>query len=140
SGEIVNGAVNVNVTADRWPAPEALADRVSGWLSFTGSVGGSVEAPAVQGRVRGGSLKVGSWSIDDPAGDVSVTRELVRVDRLRGVGAGDGLYELTGVIRSWMEEPVLDLDVSVEGASLSALLRHGGWRLPALLFDGQVSG
>lgn len=142
SGEIVNGALNVAVTTERWPVPEAIgaSDRLSGWLSFAGTVSGSTVDPMVHGNLRDGLLNVGSWTIANPLGDVVITRELVHITRLRGQGAGNGTYELSGDIYAWTERPEFDLDISVERASLSGLLDQGGLRLPALLFDGEVSG
>ncbi len=142
SGEIVNGSLNIAITTERWPAPQiaSAGSEVSGWVSFTGSVIGSMVDPMVQGRVRGGQMTVGNWTIEEPVGDVVIARELIHITRLRGKGAGNGVYELSGDIRSWTEAPSLDLDIAVERASLSGILNQAGLRLPALLFDGEVSG
>jgi len=140
SGEIANGTVNVAVEVDRWPAPERLAGRASGWLSFFGRLTGSTVDPTLQGTVRDGFVAAGKWTIANPAGGVVVTKDLVQLTRLRGTGAGEGLYELNGDIAGWMTDPVFDLDISVERASLSGILEQGGFRLPAMLLDGEVSG
>ena len=85
SGEIVNGTLNVALVVDRWPAPELLSatNPVSGWLSFSGNIIGSLVDPMAHGSLRGGMLHVGNWSIEEPAGDVVITRELIHITCLR---------------------------------------------------------
>ena len=72
---------------------------------------------------------------------MSLTLDTLELSDLSLMSAGEGSYRLSGAIHGSREaSPTVDLDVKVEGASLSGLLQESGLPLPALLLDGRVDG
>lgn len=147
AGTLGEEALALDVALTGWPlaagqgALASLPEGVEGWASYRGRLSGSVESPQLNGELLGGELELGRLLVSDPRGMMSLTLDSVEVTDLSLVSAGQGRYRLSGSIDGWREtNPTVDLDVNVEGASLSGLLREGGVALPTWLFDGRVDG
>ena len=147
AGEARAGALDFDVQLSRWPLemderfPLKLPAGLAGWVSYSGTLTGTLDAPVLAGEITGGSVALGRLRLADPRGRVEIAADEVRISGVEVNGAGDGVYRLSGSVSGWREEaPRLDLGIEVSGASLSGLLREGGLDVPALLLDGDVSG
>lgn len=147
AGTLNREALALDVALTRWPLSAGhgvlatLEDGVQGWISYSGRLSGSADAPRLEGQLLGGELAVGRLFMSDPKGAVSVTPDALELADLSLVSAGQGTYRMSGAVRGWREAaPTVDLNVQVEGASLSGLLQEIGVAVPAWLFDGRVDG
>ena len=147
NGRLSGEALALEVTLDRWPIEAgsgplaSLPAGVAGWASYKGRLSGSAESPQLSGEILGGHLELGRIALSDPRGSMSLTLDTLELSDLSLMSAGEGSYRLSGAIHGWREaSPTVDLDVKVEGASLSGLLQESGLPLPALLLDGRVDG
>lgn len=137
----------LDVAVERWPLAAgrgplvSLTGGVDGWASYRGRVVGDPASPMLSGEILGGELQVGRLHLRDPQGEMHLSLDSLELVDVSLVSAGDGRYTLRGTVSGWREaSPTLDLDVQVQGASLSGLLLQGGLNLPAWLFDGTVAG
>ena len=147
AGEAREGALDFEVRLSRWPLemnerfPLKPPAGLAGWVSYSGTLTGTLDAPVLAGELTGGSVALGSLRLAGPRGRLEISADEARFSGVEVNGAGGGLYRLSGTVGGWREEaPRLNLGIEVAGASLSSLLREGGLNVPALLFDGDVSG
>lgn len=146
-GSLQADRFDVAVSLAGWPVEAgsgplaSLEPVVSGWVNYEGRLEGSLEAPKLWGRFLGGELALGRLRAVSPVGEAAVTPDVLELHGVSLTSAGEGRYVLSGAVSGWRtKEARVDLDVQVEGASLSGLLREMGMNLPALLIDGEVNG
>lgn len=146
-GTLSRDNLALDVTLTRWPlaagegALASLSGEVAGWANYRGRLGGTIDAPRLDGELFGGEFQVGRLFLTDPRGAMSLTLDAVELADLSLVSVGQGRYRLNGSVRDWREKvPTVALDVNVDGASLTGLLRESGVAVPAWLFDGRVDG
>lgn len=147
AGEARAGALQFDVRLLRWPLemgdgfPLKPPGGLTGWVNYSGTLTGTIDAPVLTGELMGGSVALGRLRLAGPRGRLEITADEARLSGVEVSGAGDGAYRLSGAVTGWREEtPRLDLGIEVLGASLSGLLREGGLDVPALLLDGEVTG
>lgn len=139
--------LDLSVALDRWPVEAgsgplaSLASGVSGWVSYAGRLEGTQDEPRLSGQFLGGQLALGRLPAAAPVGAAVLTPEILELNGVSVTSVGGGRYTLNGTVTGWRtESPRLDLDIRVEEASFSGLLREGGLTWPALLIDGTVDG
>ena len=146
SGSMTDGHLDFDVTLDNWPldmgggTPLTIPDGLSGMMSLSGRLEGRVSDPVFRGLVTDGRVALGGIRLLDPTGPIELSRRAFVLDGVTVRAAGDGEYRLSGVVEGWENDPEFDLTVNVLGASLGQLFEDGGWTLPAILLDGQVTG
>jgi translocation and assembly module TamB len=108
------------------PLLNAAGRQTAGQLLLDASVGGSVDAPRLDGRLRFigaalSDLRLGI-NLNEVAGVLTLSGEELRIERLTG-RAGDGSVELTGSLGILTPELPVDLRLTAERADLVQLDR-----------------